>query len=193
MELSLIMDNVSKHIELSEEEKEFFVSLLKPRQLKRKEILLRPGEFARHTNFIVKGCLQVYTIDAKGAMHITIFAMEDWWISDLASFLSEKPATHFIDAIEQTHLLQLEKNDLEKLYRQVPKFERYFRILHQNAFVAQMNRLEQNLSLEAEERYRLFRQRYPALEHRISQKKIASFLGITPEFLSMIRRKQAES
>lgn len=192
MDTDLILKNVARHITLTEEEEDYFCSLLKPRQLTRKENLLRPGEYARCTNFIIRGCLRVYTIDPKGTTRISVFAMEDWWISDLAAFLSEQPATHFIDAVEKSELLQMDKADLEKLYIKVPKFERYFRILHQNAFVAQMNRLEQNLTLEAEERYKLFRQRYPSLEMRVPQKQIASYLGITPEFLSMIRRKLAK-
>jgi len=115
--------------------------------------------------------------------------MEDWWVGDLYSFLTQTPATYFIDALEDTEILQISKANLDKLYVRVPKFERFFRLILQNAFIAQQQRINQNLSFTAEQRYLEFIKKYPQLEQRLSQKHVSAYLGITPVFLSMLRRK----
>lgn len=189
--IQTLWQHIGRHIELAPSEADFFLSLLQYKTLKRKEFLLRQGMVCKTENFILKGCLRCYTIDEKGQEHVVMLGVENWWISDLASFFTQLPATCFIDALEDTELLQLSKANLEQLYERVPKFERFFRILLQNAFVAQQQRIDQNLSCSAEERYHHFLQKYPDLEQRIAQKHIASYLGITPVFLSMLRRKKA--
>ena len=187
----LILQNVSRHITLNRAEEEFFISLLQPKSLKKKAHLLRPPDICRTEQFITKGCLRTYTIDNNGFEHIVMFGIEDWWAGDLYSFITETPATYFIDALEDTELLQISKSNLDKLYTRVPAFERFFRIIIQNAYIAQQLRVNQNLSFTAEQRYLHFMEKYPQLESRISQKQVAAYLGITPEFLSMIRRKLA--
>ena len=187
----LILSNVSRHISLKPEEREYFISLLKPRKLQKKQYLLQAGENCRYENFVVKGLLRAYTVDPKGHEHIAMFAMEDWWISDLLSFLTNTPATQYVDALEDTEILSIEKPDLEKLYERVPKFERFFRIMLQNAFVANQRRILASISQRAEEQYFDFVKKYPTLEQRVPQHQIASFLGITPETISRIRRQRA--
>lgn len=189
MNVDLLIQNVSRHIQLTEVESEFFISILQFKSLKRKEFLLRQGEVCRNESFITKGCLRAYTIDENGFEHVIMFGVESWWISDLSSFLTQSPASYFIDALEDTEVLQISKADLNRLYVQVPAFERFFRIIFQNAFVAQQNRINQNLSFTAEERYLSFLEKYPALEQRLSQKQVAAYLGITTVFLSMLRKK----
>lgn len=191
MDYSLILENVGKHILLNPEEEDYFVSLLETREVKRKHFLVRKGEVARYTFFITKGCLRNYEIDREGTVHIGLFAIEDWWVSDLQSFLTQAPAHGFVDALEDSEVLGLSKANYEALLEKVPKFERFFRIIHQNAFVALKNRLIENLSLTAEERYVNWQKRYPQFNQRIPQKQIAAYLGITPEFLSMLRRRMA--
>lgn len=185
----LILKNVERHVPLREDEQEFFKSILRPRTLGRKEFLLKAGEISRHENFVNKGCLRVYSIDARGTEHIIMFAPEDWWTGDMYSFLTQTPATYYIDALEDTEIWQIEKQDLEKLYERVPQFNRLFRVLLQNAFIAQQQRISQNLAESAEKRYELFLKKYKGLDQRIPQKQIAAYLGITPEFLSALRRK----
>ncbi|CAN5364909.1 Crp/Fnr family transcriptional regulator [soil metagenome] len=186
-----IIKNISRHIQLDDGEVDYFLSILQQRTIKRKEYLLRPNEVCKYESFITKGCLRTYTIDNARLEHIVMFAIEDWWTGDLYSFLTQTPGNFIIDALEDTELLQISKCDLEKLYENVPKFERFFRIILQNAFVAQQQRINQNLSFTAEERYLHFIKKYPQLEQRLPQKQVAGYLGITPEFLSMIRRKLA--
>ncbi len=189
MNTDLILHNINKHIQLDPNEIDFFTSLLQTKTLKKKEFLLTQGEVCKTENFIVKGCLRTYTLDENGVEHIVMFGIEDWWVGDLYSFLTQSPASYFIDALEDTEVLQISKSNLDILYEKIPKFERFFRLILQNAFIAQQKRINQNLSFTAEQRYIDFIEKYPQLEQRISQKHISSYLGITPVFLSMLRRK----
>lgn len=189
METDLILQNISRHIQLDKTETDFFVSLLQTKKLKRKTFLLKQGDICRTENFIIKGCLRTYTIDDNGFEHIVMFGIEDWWVGDLFSFITQNPTTYFIDAIEDTEIIQISKANLDKLFERVPKFERFFRLILQNAFIAQQNRINQNLSYTAEQRYLDFIKKYPQMEQRLSQKQVSAYLGITPVFLSMLRRK----
>ena len=191
MNIELLLQNVAKHINLDNTETDFFVSLLESKTLKRKHYLLNQGDICKTENFIVKVCLRTYTIDENGFEHIVMFGIEEWWVGDLYSFLTQTPANYFIDALEDTEVIQITKENLDKLYERVPKFEKFFRLILQNAFIAQQIRINQNLALTAEQRYLEFIKKYPKLEQRLSQKQVSAFLGITPVFLSMLRRKLA--
>lgn len=188
----LLLQNVARHIHLEPEEVQIFTSIPQVRRLKKKEFLLRAGEVCRYESFVLEGCLRNYYLDNKGDEHILQFSVEDWWTSDLYSLLTQTPATQFIDALEDSSVALFDKDDLERLYHQVPKFERFFRIMLQNAFIAQQQRILQNIGSTGEERYLAFRKKYSSLEQRLPQHQIASFLGITPEFLSKIRGKLAK-
>jgi CRP-like cAMP-binding protein len=182
-----ILKNISRFITLAPEEKEYFTSLLKVKKLKKKQYLLQEGDIARHEYFVNKGCLRTYTIDEKGQEHVIQFAIEDWWIGDMYSFLTQTPAKYTIDALEDSEVLCLEKNALEELYIKIPKFEKFFRHLLQNAFISLQERVIGNLSQPADERYCTFITKYSNMEKRLPLKQIASYLGITPESLSRIR------
>ena len=183
-----ILQNIRRHIEPTGEEMEILLSLALFKTVKRKEFLLREGDVARYQFFVVSGCLRTYTIDSGGKEHILMFAPEDWWCSgDLYSFLSGQPSVNNLEALESTTLLQISKENLDTLYQQAPKFERFFRILFQNAFVFHQNRINTNLSQPAEGRYDLFTKTYSDLETRIPQKYIASYIGVTPEFFSQMK------
>lgn len=192
MDTDLILQNISRHIQLDKTETDFFISLLQTKKLKRKDFLLKQGDICKTENFIIKGCLRTYTIDDNGFEHIVMFGIEDWWVGDLLSFLTQSPATYFIDALEDTEVLQITKANLDKLYERVPKFERFFRLILQNAFIAQQQRINQNLSYTAEQRYLDFISKHPNLEQRLSQKQVSAYLGITPVFLSMLRKKLSQ-
>src|SRR5688572_15542162 len=187
----LILSNVAKHVQLTPEEIVIFTSLLKPRKLRKRQYLLQAGDINQYENFVNKGCLRAYTVDDDGQEHIAMFGLEGWWISDLYSFLTNTPATQHIDALEDSEVLSIEKSDLEKLYEQVPKFNRFFLKLLQNAFVAHQRRILASISQTAEEQYLEFVRRYPSIEQRVPQSQIASYLGLTPETISRIRRQQA--
>jgi CRP-like cAMP-binding protein len=188
-----ILKNISRHIQLTKEETAQFTTVLKMKNLRKRQYLLQPGDVCRFENFVSRGLLRAYTIDDKGAEHILMLAVEDWWISDLFSFLSNTPSTMYIDALEDSEIISIEKTDLEKLYIEIPKLERLMRILFQKAFVAQQQRILASISQSAEERYTSFLKKYPSLEQRIPQTQIASYLGITPETLSRVRKQLAGS
>ena len=189
MNFDLLLSNLSKYISLTTEETEFFTSLLKSKYLAKGEFLLREGDVCKYETFVTKGCLKAYYLDENGFEHIIDFLIEEWWANDLYSLFTQTASKSNIKAIEDTSVLQISKNDLEILYQKIPKFERFFRILFQNAYITQRAQINSTLSIEAEERYLLFLQKKPYAEKRFTQKDIASYLGITPQFLSALKKK----
>ena len=185
----LILANFAMHISLDDAETAYVKSVLQHKAVKKNTVLLNAGEICRHLYFVDKGCLRIYNTDNEGGEHIISFCPENWWAVDISSFYSKTPAFYAISALEDTELFYLGYDTLEKLFLQVPKFERFFRILTQNGFNLYQHRITSNLSKTAEERYVLFKQQFPKLERRIAQKHIASYLGITPVFLSMLRSR----
>jgi CRP-like cAMP-binding protein len=188
----LILKNVSRHITLTPEEEVLFTSILKKRTLRKKQYLLQAGDVSRHECFVNKGCLRTYHVDDNGQEHIVQFAIEEWWTGDMFSFITGQPSLYHIDALEDCELLLIEKQQWEKMFVDIPKLERFFRMLLQNAFISMQRRIAENMSLSAEERYTNFLQRYPQFEQRLPQRQIASFLGIKPESLSRIRKQMME-
>ncbi|MBA2611922.1 MAG: Crp/Fnr family transcriptional regulator [Bacteroidetes bacterium] len=189
MDHSLIFKNISKHISLTATEKEYFSSLLEFKKIKTKTFLLRSGEVCKHSSFVTIGCLRAFTVDKSGVEHILSFAPQDWWVGDMYSLLSQKPGNLNIEAMVDTEVVMLSKNNQEKLYNKVPKFERFFRIITEKSLVAYQQRLMDNLSLTAQERYVKFCTTYPAIINTIPQKQVAAYIGVTPEFLSKLKAK----
>jgi CRP-like cAMP-binding protein len=187
-----LVDYFEKMLPLSNEEKQLVTRLFKPRLYRKKQYVLQEGDPCHQFNFVVRGCLRMYKIDEKGDKHIIQFAAENWWLIDLDSFHGKKPSELNIDALEDTMVLQISWENLIQLYDQAPKFHRIFRVLIENSFVSLQKRLLQTISSSAEERYLSFMQTYSHLINRLPQTQVASFLGITPEFLSRLRNKQAK-
>jgi len=143
--------------------------------------------------FVTKGILRSYTVDKNGFEHVLQFAPPGWWIADMYSLITQQPGSLSIDAVEDSDVLLLPKQELDKLYNEIPAFERFFRILAENALVTFQQRLIDNLSLTAKERYANFCKRYPLLIERLPQKQVASYIGVTPEFLSkMLKSKNKQ-
>lgn len=189
MPADLIIQNIARHIKLNEDEVVHFTSLLQHQQLKRKRFLLQEGEICRHSAFVTHGCLRGYSVDKDGIEHVLSFAPPGWWAADMYSLLSHKPGLLNIEALEDTDMLLLSKSNQERLYTDIPKFERFFRIITENSLVSYQQRLIDNLSLTAEERYHNFCRRYPTLINRLPKKQIASYIGVTPEFFSRMQRQ----
>ncbi|SHE80693.1 Crp/Fnr family transcriptional regulator [Pedobacter caeni] len=183
----LILKNISKHINLTPEEEAHFVGFLKQKQVSKKDFILKEGQICKEINFVESGTLRAFYLDKTGKESTIMFAVADWWVTDMFCFVNEQAAMLNIEAIEDSCILQLQKEDLDRLYLSVPKFERFFRIIMQNAYIREQLRVIQELSLSAEERYHNFLIKYPKVAQQVKQKQIASYLGITPEFLSMIR------
>jgi len=184
---ALLLNNIARYIRLTPDEQAHFVSLLTFKTIRRRQFLLRENEVCRHSAFVTRGCLRGYTVDANGFEHILQFAPPDWWIADMYSLLAQQPGNLNIDALEDTDVLLLAKSDQEQLYLDVPKFERFFRIITENSLVASRRRLLDNMSLNAQQRYESFCRHYPTLIHHLAQKQIAAYIGVTPEFLSKMK------
>jgi len=193
MKEEYILKNIAKHITLDENEKAYFINQLHYRKLGKGEMILKYGEVCKNNYFVINGCLRNYTIDEYGREHIMAFAPADWWTSDLYSYLTETPSENIIDALLPAEIFKIKKEDMESIFTRIPKFERFFRILYQNSMVTQGHRIKQVMSIPAEERYQYFIKRYPGIYSEIPLKHIASYLGISPEFLSKIRNKIAHS
>ncbi|WP_418123720.1 Crp/Fnr family transcriptional regulator [Chryseobacterium sp. PTM-20240506] len=188
-----LIDYFNQRIPLNAEERLLVSELFKPRLYRKKQYVLQAGDHCNHFNFVVRGCLRMYKVDEKGHTHIIQFAAENWWINDIGSFHKKQPSELNIDALEDTMLLQITREDLVTLYTNAPKFDRIFRVLLENSFITLQNRLLQSISSTAEERYLFFIHTYSHLSNRLSQTQIASFLGITPEFLSRLRNRLVKS
>lgn len=184
-----IISNISRQITLTSDEEKYFISLLRPKELRRKDFLLSVDEICSQINYVNTGALRAFYSDGDDKESTIMFAINDWWITDMPCFVNQSPAMISIEAIADTSVLQLSKDDMDSLLINVPKFERYFRILMQNAYVREQLRVLQNLSMPAETRYENFLKKYPAISSQVTQKHLASYLGITPEFLSVIRSK----
>jgi len=188
---TLLINHVSKRINLSIAEQTHFTSLFTLRKVLPKQYLLQQGEICKYEFFVIKGFLRSFFVDDPGNEHTLNFAFEDWWISDTKSFVHLQPSEINIIAHEQTIVMQIEKQALDQLYLDFPIFDRFWRLLNQNFNLAQSERVLNAISMNGTERYHALVAKYPNIESRLAQKHIASYLGITPVFLSMIRRSQS--
>ncbi len=184
MTFDLLLQSIAEKVNLTKAEEERLVLACKLRRLKKKTFLYQEGEVQDYVVFVNGGCLRSYSIDDNGVEHILQFAPSGWWIADMQSLLNATPASFNIDAIEDSELILLKQSEINELYRTIPQLERYFRILAERALATAQQRLADALSLTAAERYSNFCQRYPSLIQTLPQKYVASYIGITPEFLS---------
>ncbi|WP_062057326.1 Crp/Fnr family transcriptional regulator [Aquimarina longa] len=189
MDYNSILKKVQQYIILNEQEIDFFTSVLSFKKVKKKEFILNSGKVCSNYYYVVKGCIKKYYINSEGKERIFEFAIENQWISDQNSFWIQTPSIFDIETIEDTEIIQLKRIDIEPLLTRIPKFERYFRLIGNDLLFKQERRIKQNLSCSAKERYKDFLQDYPNIEPRLSQRQVASYLGVSPEFLSSLRNK----
>jgi CRP-like cAMP-binding protein len=187
-----LVEYFNRLIPLSKEEKDLVRSRFHPHLFLKKQFALQHGSVCEYFDFVVRGCLRLYKIGDDGAYHILQFATENHWIIDIKSFHKKSKSTFDIDALEDTVVLRINYDDLIDLYIKAPKFDRIFRVLLENHFMQQQERMGQLFSSTAEERYQSFLENYPHLQNRLSQVQIAAYLGVTPEFLSRIRSRLAK-
>jgi len=185
-----IIKNIFKHITLDSDEINYFISLLTLKEVPRKTVLLREGQACQYLSYVNAGALRAYHLDKTGKESTIMFAMTDWWVTDMYCYLNNRPAMMYIETIADSSIYQLSKTNFDKLFTDVPRFERFFRILMQNAYTREQLRVIENLSLSAEERYDSFLKKYPLVAEMVTQKQIASYLGVTPEFLSAMRKEK---
>lgn len=190
MNFDFAFERFDKIIALNNEEKSRFRELVEIVEIEKKTKILTVGQICRYEYFVLSGCIRTFYYDEDFNEHTTMFAPEGWWTGNLKSFVRETPSEHFLESIEKSILIRLNKNSLEELYRLIPKFERYFRILLQNRLLATQDRINNHLSFSANERYKKFLKAYPNLTQRVPLKHIASYLGITPTYLSRLRARR---
>ena len=193
MQISPLIEYFNTYLSLAEEETAELEQRVKQKIVKRRQFILSSGDVCKHYSFIIEGCFKMYKVDENAKEHNLHFAVENQWITDIGSFHSEQPSQLYIEAIEPSRILQISKQDLIYFYEHSIKFNRIFRVIVENEFVLLQNRLFQTISTSAEQRYLEFIELYPNLFSRISNVQVASYLGITPEFLSNIRKKLSQS
>lgn len=176
---------------LTEEEYALMQSLFVPRSLRKGEFLLREGEVSKYGVFITKGCLRSYTVDNKGKEHIIQFAPEEWWTGNIESMRNNAPSAYFIDAIENTDVLQQDRATFQTMMDNIPIFASMFHLGIEKSASAKDQRIIAALSASAEERYKGFLEKYPTIAQRVPQHMLASYLGISPETLSRIRKQMS--
>jgi CRP-like cAMP-binding protein len=187
--LELFKTYLSTKIQLSKEELDYWISLLELKKVSRHDYLLREGEISKQLIFVCNGCLRLYSIDAKGREHILQFAPENWWVGDVDSFSNNKPSLYYIDALEDSDVLTMDPVSNQLLFDRVPQSAIFFQKLMQNRQAATQKRIIYSMSASAEERYTDFLKTYPSFSQRMPLHMIASYLGITPESLSRIRKQ----
>lgn len=180
--------HLQKRTTLREEEFELITKKIVVKQFKKKSIIVSAGEIHQYQSYINKGCVRMFYSDEKGHEHVVQLGFEDWWTGDISSFVTGQPGDYTIEALEDTELFLFDRCDMEWLYANVPKLERSFRILIQNALIALQHRMIASMSRSAEQRYIELTEKFPQLELRVAQHHIASYLGITPEALSRIKK-----
>lgn len=185
----ILFENLGKYIDPDQTSFRGFMALLQEVEFGKRDYLLQPGEVCRNFTLIRKGCVMNYFTDQKGSEHVIQFATPLWWTADLESLINQRESQYFLQAITPVSAWQLSFGSMNLLLRELPVFEKYFRIIFQNALVSHQRRILHNLSLDAAGRYRLFREHYPLIEELVPQKYIASYLGVSPEFLSKLRAK----
>lgn len=184
-----IFKNIQKHISLTEAEKQQVISAYSVMDIQKKQRILEQGKLCKKLYFVESGSLRAFNLRADGKESTIMFAVKDWWITDMNSFVNQKSALLSIESLEPSNIIALDFHLLEDLYQIIPKLERFFRIIFQKAYIREQLRTLQAISLPTEERYRQFVENYPAIVEKVTQKQIASYLGVTPEFLSSVKKK----
>ncbi len=190
---SVFLANLKELVPLSAEEEAIILDHYQLQELKKKEYLIEKGEVSNYMNFIAKGSFRSFYMDDQGKEHILQFGIEGWWINDVDSYLNQTPAKRYVQAMEESVVIRIHRNSLKKLYTLVPITKRFIQLKMQRGFLALQERTVLNMSKTAEERYIEFRTKHRSLEQRFPQYMIASYLGVTPEFLSAVRKKLTSS
>jgi CRP-like cAMP-binding protein len=186
------INHIRKYVELDDKSIGCLLKYISPLKLKRKEFLLKEGQVCRSLYFVERGCLRMYFIDDKLNEQITHFALEHWWIADHFSFLDNKPSPYFIQTIEKSEILEISSGSFEAMLFELPQMERYFRIVMQRALAATQLRNKYLYEMSKEEFYQHFSTSFPEFVQRVPQYMIASYLGLTPQYVSELRKKKLQ-
>ncbi|WP_189361366.1 Crp/Fnr family transcriptional regulator [Algibacter mikhailovii] len=184
-----LLNYISQYVELTDTEKQLLLSKVLYRKYLKGQYVLQQGDICKYECFVLKGCTKMFHVDETGQEHILLFSIEDWWTADMGSFITQAPSDFNVMCLETTELAIFHHDSIETLYKEIPKLERFFRQVIEKAFAASQKRIVRNFSLSAKDRYIYFKTQYPLIEQRIPQYMVASYLGITKEFLSKIKKQ----
>lgn len=187
-----ILSNIRRYVDFPEDEVEQLTAIIRTTRVKKRQFIDQPGFVSSYRNYVVKGAFRSFFVDTEGKEHTVQIAIEDWFVSDFYSYITQTPATLFVEALEDSILFQMKYEDIEGLCSKNHKISEYFRITTERAFAFSRKRMLSNLSKTADERYREFTQQYQDISQRVPLKIIASYLGISPEFLSKIRSQKTQ-
>lgn len=179
---------LQNQIQLNDQELDMIQKVCVRRRLRKNQYLLQEGDVWRYNAFITNGCLRTYSVNDKLQEHILNFAIENYWIGDRESLLNGTPSRYNIDAIEDSEVLLISKEDFTVLMKSIPQFQDLVNLIIERSFAASQDRINSSISLNAEEKYATFLKRQPKIANRVPQHMVASYLGITPETLSRIRK-----
>lgn len=182
-----INNYVARHIDLTAQEQAYFNTLLRITKVRKKQAIVQPDFTCKYRSYVFSGAMRAFLVDNNAHEHTIAFAIEDWWISDYSSYIFQQPATLFVEALEETTLIQLDYNAEQLLKESIPKFEKFFRIITERSFAFLQKRMLSNLSMTADERYQDFMHKYPKMAQRVPQYALASYLGMSTEYLSKLR------
>ena len=185
-----ILNNIARYVSLSEEEVKILTSLIRTTRVKKRQFIVQPGFVCQYRNYVVKGAFRVYHLDNDGKEHTVSIGVEDWFVTDFYSYVTQTPATHYAEALEDSLIFQLKYEDIEPLCGEIHALSEYFRLTTEKAFAFSRRRIVSNISKSAEERYFEYINQYPEIANRVPQYVLASYLGISAEFLSKIRSRQ---
>jgi len=191
MSIAPLLKYINNFVTLTDEEVRILESKVTIRKYLKGQFILQQGDICKRACFILSGCTKTFYVNEEGQEHILMFGIEDWWASDMGSYITQTPADFNVQCIENTEVVVFLHDVNEELYNEIPKLERFFRQITERAFVASQKRIVRGFSLSAKEQYMFFREQYPEIEQRIPQYMIASYLGITKEFLSKIKSQLA--
>ncbi|MDX2045749.1 MAG: Crp/Fnr family transcriptional regulator [Chitinophagaceae bacterium] len=185
-----IIEYINKSVSLTEQEEEIFSASFREVKIKKRQFIVQPNFIVKNRNFVLSGAFRAYVVDDKGKDSTIAFAIEDWWITDYNSYILQKPATMFVAALEDSTILEISYEKEQALKQENHKFETFFRIRAERTAAFMQQRIISNLTQTAEERYENFINKYPQIVQRVPQYALASYLGMTTEFLSRIRNKR---
>ncbi len=186
-----LLQNIRRYVSLGATEESKLLAIARTTRIRRRQFIDQPGYVCLYRNYVVGGAFRSFFVDAEGKEHTVQIAVEDWFVSDFYSYITQTPATLFVEALEDSVILQMRYEDIEGLCTEIHSLSEYFRVTTERAFAFSRQRALSNLSMTAEERYLELLERYPNIVQRVPQKIVASYLGMTPEFLSKIRKKLA--
>jgi CRP-like cAMP-binding protein len=190
-EFAPIIEYISRYVELTSDEINHLILFCKTKKVKKRQFIVQPGFICKHKSYVVKGAFRSYLVDNAGKEHTLAFAIEDWWISDYSSLIYQEPATLFVEALEDAVLIQIDYEDEQIFLKEIPKLEKFERIITQRSLAFQQKRLLSNYTKTAEERYDEFMGKYAAIANRVPQYALASYLGFSTEYLSKIRNRKS--